>query len=59
MTSDDKKDLGFAVFASIVGGVVGYYVTKKTHPVVGTIVGVAVGAIAVPATVEAVKRLQS
>jgi len=59
MTSGDKRELGFAIFASVIGGIVGYAVTKKSHPVVGTVAGVFVGALIVPATAEALKGSSS
>jgi len=59
MTSAEKTELGFAIFASVIGGIVGYFVGKKSHPVVGTTAGVFVGALVVPATVQAVKAARS
>jgi|HubBroStandDraft_2_1064218.scaffolds.fasta_scaffold00001_56 hypothetical protein len=55
MTSTDRFELGVAVVGGILGGITGFFVAKKTHPVLGTLAGVAVGALAVPATVEVVK----
>jgi outer membrane lipoprotein SlyB len=56
VTPADKADLAIAVFGSIVGGILGFFVTKKTHPVVGTTAGVIVGAILVPGAAEAVRK---
>jgi uncharacterized protein YcfJ len=59
VTSQDKLDLTVAIVGGIIGGIVGHFVSKKSHPVVGTIAGVAVGALAVPGTVEAVRQATS
>ena len=54
--TDTTKELGVAIFASIVGGVAGYFVGKKTHRVLGTAtglgVGLSVGALVAPVVVK-------
>ena len=59
MTSREKQDLLLALVGSLVGGTVGYFVGKKTHPVVGTTVGVLTGAILFPGAAEGVRKLGS
>ena len=56
MTSREAGELGLAVLGSILGGIAGYYVGKKTHRVLGTAVGLGVGAVAFPAVVEVINK---
>ena len=53
------KDLLLALAGSLVGGFVGHHVGKRTHPALGTFVGVLTGAAAFPATVEIVRKATS
>jgi outer membrane lipoprotein SlyB len=54
LTPREKRDLGVSVAGGAFGGLVGYFVGRKTHPVVGLLVGLGVGAILSPAVIEAV-----
>jgi hypothetical protein len=57
LTPREKRDLGVSVIGGAVGGFVGYFAGRKTHPVVGILVGLSVGALFFPAAVEAGSRL--
>jgi hypothetical protein len=59
VTNLEKQDLALAAAGGLTGALVGFFVSKKTHEVVGTIAGVLVGSILLPGAVEGVKRLQS